>query len=144
MLNQIGLVKELDALMRAAPADGTLVVSVVQLDNFLAIQDKFGVAFGMRTVLEVVERAKPFLALGALLALVQPDRLAIVVEGESSASVTRERLEAALRVPFMVDAVPIQVEANFGVALFPQHAGTPEELLQKAGVALYRARTRRG
>jgi len=143
LLNQIGLVSELDALMRAAPADCSLVVSVVQLDNFLGIQDQFGGTFGMRTVQEVVARVKPILPLGALLALVQPDRMALVVEGEQSASATSERIAAALREPFIVDGVPIQVAASSGVAIFPKDAGTPEELLQNASVAMHRASTRR-
>jgi diguanylate cyclase (GGDEF)-like protein len=140
LLNHIGLVKELDALIRDAPADCTLAVSVIQLDNFLAIQDKFGVTFGLRMVLEVAERLKPMLPLGALLALVQPDRLAIVVEGEESAAATQERLQAALREPILVDGVLMQAQASFGTALFPQHARTPEELVHSAAVAMHRGR----
>jgi diguanylate cyclase len=142
LLNSFGLVKELDALMRNAPAHRTLALSVIQVDDFLGIQDRLGAAFGPRLVWEVVQRVKSSLPLGALLALVQPDRLAIVVEGEQAASVAREDIEAALRAPLMVDGVALRAETSVGVALFPQHAGTPEELLQKAAVAMHRASPR--
>ena len=139
LLNIFGLVKELDALMRDAPANRTLAVSVVEVKDFLGIQDRLGAGFGPRLVWEVIERVKSILPLGALLALVQPDRLAIVVEGEQAARVAREQIEAALREPVVVDGVPVRVATSAGVALFPQHAGTPEELLQKAAVAMHRA-----
>ena len=134
LLNNFGLIKELDALMRDAPAN-RLAVYVVQIDDFLGIQDRLGAAFGPRLVWEFVEQVKPSLPLGSLLALVQPDRLAIVVEGEP--------IEAALPETLVVDGVPIRVETSVGIALFPQHAGTPEELLQKAAVAMHRANTRK-
>jgi len=142
LLNVFGFLKELDALVRDAPANRTLAVSVVQVDDFLGIQDRLGPAFGPRLVWEVVERVKSSLPLGALLALVQPDRLAVVVEGEQAASVAREHIEAAVREPVVVDGVPVPVQTAIGIALFPQHAGTPEELLQMAAVAMHRASAR--
>lgn len=143
LLNLAGLLKQLEGLMRAAPPGRKLVVSITQLDNFLEIQNTFGTGFGMRALAQVVERARGVVPPGSLLALVQPDRLATVVSGEEAPQVTRERLEAAVKESYLVDGVPIHVEASIGVAHFPEHAGTAEELLQKASIAMHWATLRK-
>ena len=142
LLNFTGLIKRLDALMRSAP-EGKLVVSITQLDNFLEVQNTFGSSFGMRVLAEVVKRAKNVVPSGSLVALIQPDRLATVVPGEEASQVTRERIESAVKESYLVDGVPIHVEASVGVAHFPGHASTAEELLQKASIAMHWATTRK-
>jgi EAL domain-containing protein (putative c-di-GMP-specific phosphodiesterase class I) len=50
---------------------------------------------------------------------------------------TRERIEAAIKESYLVNEVPIHVDASVGVAHFPDHARTAEELLQKASIAMH-------
>lgn len=136
LLNQAGLIRSLDALMHAEP-DAKLAVSITQLDTFLEIQNTFGAGFGLQVLGQVVERAKELVPAGSLVALIQPDRLAIVVQGEAASQVTRERIEQAVKESYTVDGVPIHVEASVGIAYFPDHARTAEELLQKASIAMH-------
>ena len=137
LLNLAGLIKHLDEMMRNATPGRKLVLSVTQLNNFLEIQNTFGTAFGMRVLAQVVDRMKRVVPPGALLALVQPDRLASVISGEEATQMTRERIEAAVKESYLVDGVPIHVEASIGMAHFPDHAKTAEELLQKASIAMH-------
>lgn len=143
LLNLAGLIKQLDRLMRRATDERPVVLSITQLNNFLEIQNTFGSAFGMRVLEQVLQRAQALAPAGSLLALVQPDRLACVVPGEAAAQLTRERLEAVSRESYLVDGVPIHVEASIGVAQAPGHAQTPEELLQKASIAMHWAASSR-
>jgi diguanylate cyclase (GGDEF)-like protein len=50
------------------------------------------------------------------------------------------RLRQAIEEPFLVDDVPVAVEATVGVAVFPDHAENIDDLLQKADVALHSAK----
>jgi len=145
LLNFIGLVKRLDTLMSQARADKKLIVSITQLNAFLEIQNTFGATFGMRVLAEVVDRAKKVVPPDSLVALIQPDRFAAVIESESAAAaaLTRERLEAAIAESFLVDGVPIHVEASIGVAVFPLHGRSAEEVLQKASIAMHWATSRK-
>ena len=142
LLNLAGLIKRLDEHMRS-PNARKLVVSISQLDNFLEIQNTFGSSFGMRVLAQVVERGKSVVPPGSLVAVLQPDRLATVVPGEAASQVTRERIESAVKESYLVDDLPIHVEASVGVAHFPDHARTAEELLQKASIAMHWAATRK-
>ena len=143
LLNLAGLLKELDIRMHGPGAGGPLFVAITQLNAFLEIQNTFGAAFGMRVLARVVECAQTVVPPGALVALIQPDRLAIVVEGEASDLATRDRLAEAIADSYVVDGLPIHVEASIGVAHFPTHARTAEELLQKASIAMHWAASRK-
>src|SRR3954453_14456901 len=55
-----------------------------------------------------------------------------------------ERLLAVLREPFFVDGVRLQTQASIGIAVWPDHGGGVETLVQGADVALYTAKEQRG
>ena len=50
LLNLAGLIEELAAMMRNATDGRKLILSIMQLDNFLEIQNTFGAAFGMHVL----------------------------------------------------------------------------------------------
>jgi EAL domain-containing protein (putative c-di-GMP-specific phosphodiesterase class I)/GGDEF domain-containing protein len=143
LLNLAGLLKELDDMMGNVTGRRELVLSIMQLNNFLEIQNTFGAAFGMRVLAQVIDRAQRLMPSGSLLALVQPDRLGSVIPGEEALQTMRERVEAAVKESYLVDGVPIHVAASIGVAHFPVHAATAEELLQKASIAMHWANSSR-
>jgi EAL domain-containing protein (putative c-di-GMP-specific phosphodiesterase class I)/GGDEF domain-containing protein len=136
LLNLAGLIKRLDRMMRG-PKPPDVVLSITQLNNLLEIQNTFGSAFGMRVLSQVLERAQRLAPPGAWLALVQPDRLACVFPSAAAAQLTRERIEAAREESYVVDGLPIHVEASIGVAQAPEHAKSADELLQKASIAMH-------
>lgn len=136
LLNLAGLSKQLDAMLRRDP-EPELVVSITQLNTFVEIQNTFGPGFATRVLAAVVARAKTLVPDGSLVALVQQDRLATVVDATRAARMTRDRLEAAIADSYVVEGVPIHVEASIGVVRFPEHARTGEELLQKASIAMH-------
>jgi predicted signal transduction protein with EAL and GGDEF domain len=50
------------------------------------------------------------------------------------------RLQEALRRPFALRGVAVELEASIGVALYPEHGTTAGRLLQRADVAMYEAK----
>ena len=55
----------------------------------------------------------------------------------------RDRIADALRDPFELEEMVVDVQASVGIALFPEHGRGVETLLQKADVAMYRAKETR-
>jgi diguanylate cyclase (GGDEF)-like protein len=51
-----------------------------------------------------------------------------------------KKLQDFLEAPFMIDGIPIVVEASIGVATMPEHADDADMLLQRADVAMYLAK----
>lgn len=136
LLNLAGLTKELNSSVRTI-SDKQLAVAIMQLDAFLEIQNTFGADFGMRVLHQVVDRARKIVPSGSLVALIQPDRLAIVIQGEAATEVTHTLIKNTAKDSYLIDGVPIHVEASIGLAYFPDHGHTPEELLQKASIAMH-------
>jgi EAL domain-containing protein (putative c-di-GMP-specific phosphodiesterase class I)/GGDEF domain-containing protein len=143
LLNSAGLLKRLDRLLASAEPDQKLVVAISQLNNLLEIQNTFGAAFGRRVLTAVVDRAGSVIPEGSLAALIQSDRLATVVDEVRALPLTRGRLESEIGESYIVDGVPIHVEASIGIAIFPEHGHTGDELLQRASIAMHWAAMKR-
>jgi EAL domain-containing protein (putative c-di-GMP-specific phosphodiesterase class I) len=76
------------------------------------------------------------------------DEFAVLVAGAPDRSAVIDlatRLQDALRRPFALRGVAVELEASIGVALYPEHGTSIGRLLQRADVAMYDAkRGRRG
>ncbi|TAM02332.1 MAG: GGDEF domain-containing protein [Paraburkholderia sp.] len=143
VLNLSGLTQALDTKIRKTPKGITLIVSVIQLNAFLDIQNTFGSSFSTRLLAQIIDRTKQIVPPRSLLALIQDDRLAIVTDDVESRQLALARIEGIFDESYIVDGVPIHVDASIGVAHFPDHAQTAEGLLQKACVAMYSANLRK-
>ena len=79
---------------------------------------------------------------GDLLGRLGGDEFAGILDDadEATARVIAERLRDQLDTPFVLDGIPVQIEASVGIALRPDHAADADELLQFADVAMYQAK----
>lgn len=134
LLNVAGLLKRLD---RRVQDKSAFTLAVVQLNGFLEVQNTYGPGFGTRLLTEVIARIETIAPEGTVLAVLQPDRLAAVVTADRTGPLTRQRIEDAMAHSFVVDGVPLHVDASIGVASYPTHASAPEELLQRASIAMH-------
>ncbi|MBE0508524.1 MAG: diguanylate cyclase [Marinospirillum sp.] len=48
-----------------------------------------------------------------------------------------DKLAAVVAQPFPLDATTLQISASLGLAIYPQHAESASELLQRADKAMY-------
>jgi diguanylate cyclase (GGDEF)-like protein len=71
------------------------------------------------------------------------DEFAAIVYDAGEPVAAARRLLAALRSPCVVEDHPLYVSASIGLALYPHHADTAEALMQRADVAMYRAKQER-
>jgi predicted signal transduction protein with EAL and GGDEF domain len=138
LLSQAGLMSALQTEMTGEAPTGDRLVVIAQLTNYLDIQNAFGAEFATDLLHRICARGREVLPDEHPMALIQPDRLAVLLEPRGSEAL-RDRLEARLREPYDVDGVLVYVDFSFGAASFPTHAGTAEELLQKASIAMHMA-----
>ncbi len=124
-----------------SPAKEPLVV-VVQFNNFLDIQNTFGPDFAAAVLDEICQRAREVVPPGLPIALIQPDRLALLVRGEPEAQELRATAEARFREPYEVRGISVHVDFAFGSALFDASGQTAAELVQEASIAMHEASER--
>ncbi|MFH5211285.1 putative bifunctional diguanylate cyclase/phosphodiesterase [Antrihabitans sp. NCIMB 15449] len=117
---------------------------LMDLDRFKEINDSLGHHVGDRLLVQVADRLSRSVRSGELLARLGGDEFAVVLPAGAdtgTAHALAERLIDALRAPFDLEEITVHVAASIGIALCPEHCNRPDELLQRADVAMYRAKS---
>jgi diguanylate cyclase (GGDEF)-like protein len=129
----------------------SVAVLLLDLDAFKQVNDTLGHGAGDAVLREVATRLRAELDPDTLLARLGSDEYAVLHPLPSASTSAVEgaralaaRVQAALQAPVTFDGVALNVEASIGIALAPEHARDADELLQRADMALDRARSRRG
>ena len=120
-------------------------VLLMDLDRFKDVNDTLGHHHGDLLLQQVAARLRDQLRSGDLIARLGGDEFAILSEDCSRADgldVAR-RVADSLREPFALEEVVVDVQASIGIASFPADAGDVTTLLQRADVAMYRAKETR-
>jgi diguanylate cyclase (GGDEF)-like protein len=133
------------AIADAAASQSTVAVMLVDLDHFKDVNDTLGHHVGDGLLREVANRlaaALPELTIARL----GGDEFAVLVpEVATPADVLSlaQRAMAQLREPFVAEGIRLGVYASIGFAIFPDDARDLHTLVQRADVALYRAKESR-
>jgi diguanylate cyclase (GGDEF)-like protein len=119
----------------------SLVVLLLDLDNFREINDTFGHKIGDGLLGQIAPRLRQQLDAGDLIARLGGDEFGILIRDADAGHAMRVA-DSLLRVerPFLIEGHPLEVTASIGITAFPQHGSTAETLLQRADVALYIAK----
>lgn len=129
-------------LTRAEQDAQPMVLVSLDLDGAEQVLLMFGPAQRNLLIMETGKRLECALGECGHLYQVKSDRFAILLpqlDLEGAVGVGRGLLEA-LREPFDIESVPFRASARFGVACYPEHGDTPEQLARASVVALHRAR----
>jgi diguanylate cyclase (GGDEF)-like protein len=131
------------ALRRGQRQREMVALHYCDLDDFKAVNDGFGHLTGDRLLVAVAQRLRTCVRDSDTLARIGGDEFAVVQSGISDragAALLAERMLAALGAPLVIDGHSLPVSASIGIALYPDHAASPEQLHQAADQALYRAK----
>lgn len=126
--------------------DMVLSVLMIDLDHFKHINDSFGHQVGdlvLKTVASTLHREMK--GSDVLARYGGEEFVAVLPQTDTEgAMAVAERLRAtAAEIDFrrLAPAAPDRVTISVGVATYPTHAGTSEEIIRKADEALYRAKS---
>lgn len=118
------------------------IVGYLDIDRFKDINDTMGHHAGDDLIKQVGWRLRSAMDRDCLVARFGGDEFAIL--HRSGGALESGRLEskvaAAFATPFVVDGTSIRVTASLGLAEFPQHGTSSEDLMRHADIALYVAK----
>jgi diguanylate cyclase (GGDEF)-like protein len=125
-----------------ALAGGAGAIVLVDLNRFKEVNDTLGHHAGDELLQVVARRLQPGLRSGDTLARLGGDEFALIMPGLERADVLprMNQLREELTREAVIEGVPLNVEASFGVALYPEHGSDVEELLQRADAAMYQSK----
>jgi diguanylate cyclase (GGDEF)-like protein/PAS domain S-box-containing protein len=130
------------AILAAERAGGACALLVLDLDHFKEINDALGHSAGDALLKQIGPRLRGCVGETDTLARLGGDEFAVVLPGADEAQAERvaRSIVDALVAPVRVDGVDTQINAAIGIARYPQHGQTAEELLRHADVAMYDAK----
>ncbi|MDX6515131.1 MAG: hypothetical protein QOH73_797, partial [Gaiellaceae bacterium] len=131
------------ALLNAEREGGRLAVMLLDLDRFKEINDTLGHASGDHVLREVAKRLHNCLRASDTVARLGGDEFGLLLPKQNeSADVVHllDKLAAAIEQPIDLDGLPLGIEGSIGVAFYPDHGLSAEELMQRADVAMYVAK----
>ncbi|WP_269167420.1 diguanylate cyclase domain-containing protein [Modestobacter sp. VKM Ac-2977] len=144
-------------LHRARRSGGSVAAVLLDLDDFKAINDRFGHAVGDAALVGAAGRLRSAVRSGDLLGRLGGDEFLVVLAGlpatgrarpddgsrppaEEMVRRVQEHLRAALEAPLQVPGTALLIRASSGAAVFPADADDPASLLACADAAMYRTK----
>lgn len=139
------LYQELELLLQnAEPNPAEFGVLYLGLDGFKVVNDSFGHRVGDELIVQVARRLLAALPPGARLFRLGGDEFALLQEGINSVDeleVTAQSLMRMACATYPVAEMEMLITASIGIAHYPSHGLNMDTLLQRADVAMYRAKS---
>ena len=141
LLNRYSFERALESsLSRAKRHDESVALLFIDLDNFKAVNDTYSHAAGDALLQSVAQRVSKILRTEDIFARLSGDEFAILIEKVEDISrlgnIAQKILDTIV-APVAFMSHTISVGCSIGIALYPEDAKTPNELINRADHAMY-------
>ncbi|SDG32063.1 PAS domain S-box-containing protein/diguanylate cyclase (GGDEF) domain-containing protein [Fontibacillus panacisegetis] len=139
--NRLYLLEELEAFFSNPQEKAALFF--VDTDNFKYINDTLGHKFGDRLLKETSSRLASVIEDKGMLFRLGGDEFVIFLQNihhEEQALLLAEHLMQGFLEPFQINESEVYVSVSIGIAIYPQHGVSAEEILKNADMAMYAAK----
>ncbi len=133
-----------NAIARARRDGGLVSLMFLDLDEFKAVNDRFGHATGDALLKQVAERLDAAVRESDTVARIGGDEFTVVLEGNErveDAGHVATKILRALEVPYDVAGNQLHITASIGIALYPIDGEDADGLLRDADIAMYSAKS---
>lgn len=124
-----------------------LVIHLIDLDRFKTVNDTLGHPIGDLLLKEVASRLSALIRPGDMITRFGGDEFVILqthTSRQQAAHALASRIIKALKEPFHIAGHRIDVGASIGIAMAPHDGVDADELIKKADMALYAAKSSGG
>jgi len=143
LLNRARFVVEIDArLARARRDGGRFTLCFIDIDDFKPVNDQHGHAVGDELLRAFAQRLRDGVRASDPVARLGGDEFAVVLDGlapREALPVAQALIDRVSR-PYAVRERRIAISACIGLAGYPDHAETVQQLLEQADAAMYRGK----
>ena len=142
--NRAGALDKLRAMFLASESSlAKMAVLLLDLDRLAIINGTRGYEAGNQLLVEVAHRLRAVCGAEGLVARLGSARFVVGIAGHKEWDAIEREVEAvmaAVKPPFSIDGTVLNMCFSAGVAIYPDHASSAEDLLASAALALHQAR----
>ena len=134
-------------LKTATRQSSRCAVLFIDLDGFKQINDSLGHKAGDAALLLAAKRLQSVVRESDTVARLGGDEFAVIlpeIPSLAQAQLMGDKLCAALKEPADVAGHLMHLGASIGVAVYPEHGQTPDEILNRADLAMYQSKRQGG
>ena len=120
-------------------------VFFIDLDKFKQVNDSLGHEAGDTLLIEISKRLVDVTRAEDTVARLGGDEFVVLMENVSQQAVISDladKILHAVDMPILLQDHTLQVSASIGIAVYPQDADSPAELLKRADIAMYHAKNK--
>ncbi|WP_322403084.1 putative bifunctional diguanylate cyclase/phosphodiesterase [Massilia luteola] len=131
------------AVIQAKRKQTELAVMFIDLDRFKLVNDTLGHVKGDELLQQAAGRLKECLRRGDTLARQGGDEFTIVLpelRDRDDARMVADKFLECLQDPFDLDGHAVHISASIGIAIYPTHGESIDELLRHADIAMYQVK----
>ena len=143
--NRLSIHEKLNAMIEKSMREKTeFAVVFFDLDKFKNVNDVQGHQTGDKVLKAVAQRMQTHKSKNDIVARLGGDEFVLLIENvHSSKQVTDtvEQMQSSICEAISDNGNEYYVGASAGIALYPNDANTPDDLLQKADIAMYKAKS---
>ena len=122
-----------------------LGVMFIDLDNFKNINDNYGHKEGDIVLIETAKRLKGILREEDIVYRFGGDEFIVTIEhiknSENLAKIA-QKINRSIQIPYQTKSYTFYISCSIGIAIYPNDASTPDELIKNADAAMYQAKNR--
>ncbi len=131
------------ALAQAKRDKARLALMYVDLDRFKQINDSLGHTIGDMVLQQAAERMQDCVREVDTVARIGGDEFIVllpIIENDEDALIVAEKIRLVLCQPFEISGQSLQLSSSIGVAVYPDHGTTEDEITGNADIAMYLAK----
>jgi diguanylate cyclase (GGDEF)-like protein/PAS domain S-box-containing protein len=131
------------ALHRAERDNEYLALLYLDLDDFKAINDRYGHEMGDAVLCELGRRLTGCVRKSDTVARLGGDEFTVLlinIRGPEYIDTLVDKIQQSLHAPFLVNSVELRMSASIGTAIYPQHGASKHQLFHHAEGNMYKAK----
>ena len=125
------------------PENGAAALLFLDIDNFKNVNDTLGHDYGDLLVKKVSERLTSFFDNNDSIYRLGGDEFIILLQQINNAEEVlqiAEKLQSGFSTEFDIDGSLLQISLSIGIAMYPEHGTSIDQLLKYADIAMYRVK----
>lgn len=131
-------------IANAARGKSAMGLLLIDLDNFKSTNDTLGHVHGDELLRQFTKRLNMLIRKGDILSRVGGDEFTLItpnIKSPSSARQLAERILNEWNNPYTLNGKLITASVSIGISIFPNDGKTTKDLLRKADMAMYKAKS---